>query len=41
MGMKMMKWRKKILHCGDVDATIWRGVYGIGMEVLGWQRERD
>ena len=40
MGMKMIKWRKKILQRGDVDTIIWRRVYGIGTEVLGWQRER-
>jgi hypothetical protein len=32
--------QKKILPCGDADATIWRGVYGVGVEVLDWQRDR-
>ena len=36
----MMMNRKKILLCGDADATIWRGVYGVGAEVLDWQRDR-
>jgi hypothetical protein len=31
---------KKILPCGDADATIWKGVYGVGVEVLDWQRDR-
>ena len=39
MGTMMMN-QKKILPCGDADATIWRGVYGVGAEVLDWQRDR-